>query len=99
MTLEKFILNLKWIFFYRGVLVAAPNAGQMLIFDKMHRVVAMHKCAVCKKQYWVVGNPKVKGHFSPVCGRRQCYIAYYSKEGKYYVKTTPIKKIRQKAVC
>jgi len=75
--LEKITLNLKWLFFYRGVLVAPPNAGQMLMFDKMHRAVAMHKCAVCKKQYWVVGNPKVKGHFSPVCGRRQCYLTFY----------------------
>ena len=72
-------LNFKWVFGYRGVLIAPPTIEQRLMYDKLRRAVAVKDCAVCKQEYWVIGNPKIKGHFSPVCGRRECYLTYYGE--------------------
>ena len=78
MTLRRIWLELCWIFGYRAVLKHDPPDSSLVIYGKMGRTVGEHRCAVCHCRYWVVGNPKIKGHFSPVCWRRKCYIEYYS---------------------
>lgn len=77
MNFKRLWLNLKWVFGYRAVFMREPSDRQLVLYAKMGRAVATKYCAVCGGEYWVIGNPKIKGHFSPVCGRRQCYLIYY----------------------
>jgi len=78
MNWRRLILEFKWWFGFRSVLKTEPTDAALVIYGKMGRAVATKRCAVCAGTYWVVGNPKIKGHFSPVCWRRRCYIDYYS---------------------
>lgn len=81
--LKKVWLNLKWVFGYRAVLMREPSARALVVYAKMGRAVATKHCAVCGDEYWVVGNPKVRGHFSPVCGSRKCYVGYHLHPERY----------------
>jgi len=78
MTWRRIWLELCWWLGYRAVLKHDPTDASLVIYGKMGRTVAEKRCAVCHCRYWVVGNPKIKGHFSPVCWKRRCYISYYS---------------------
>lgn len=81
MTLQKRIwLNIKWVFGFRAVLPKEPSPAQMMVYVRIGRMVGDHKCPVCHCDYWVIGNPNIKGHVSPVCGKRKCYVTYYSGE-------------------
>ena len=80
MTLKKIWLNLKWTFGFRAVQMKEPSIEQTMVYVRIGRMVGEHKCPVCHCKYWVIGNPSVKGHYSPVCGKRRCYVAYYSGE-------------------
>lgn len=81
--LKKLLLNLKWTVGYRAVFMKEPSDRQLIVYAKMGRAVAGKHCAVCHGEYWVIGNPKIKGHFSPVCGRRKCYLEYYLHPEKH----------------
>jgi len=63
-----------------------PSTSAMMVYVHMKRIVAKKTCPVCHCKYWVIGNPKIKGHFSPVCGKLKCYLAYYKEGGNYGVK-------------
>jgi len=78
MNWRRIVLELKWIFGYRAVLKRPPSDNELVVYGKIGRAIAEKRCAVCHRRYFVVGNPKVKGHFSPVCWRHKCYMEYYS---------------------
>ena len=90
---KKILLTLKWAFGYRAVFMREPSTSAMMVYVHMKRMVAKKTCPVCHCKYWVIGNPKIKGHFSPVCGKRKCYLTYYGDwNGKPVIKmTTPVK--------
>ena len=78
--MRKFKLFLKWMFLYRGVtkvhpLAYAPAEGKVIgeVYLESHGYVKEKKCAVCKGTYYLLGKSK-----SPVCGRLQCFMKYYS---------------------
>lgn len=81
--LRKIFYNLLWVFGYRAIFSKEPSNQSLVLYAKMGRAVATRHCAVCKKEYWVIGNPKVKGHVSLVCSRRACYVAYNMNKPKY----------------
>lgn len=81
MTLKKRIwLNIRWTFSYKAVFMREPSPAATMMYVRIGRMVGDHKCPVCHCKYWVIGNPKVKGHFSPICGKRKCYLTYYGGE-------------------
>jgi len=70
-----------------------PSDGALIIYAKMGTDVGTRHCVVCKKEYWVMGNVKVKGHVSLVCSRRKCYLEYHMNKEKYTKKKTRVNTI------
>lgn len=75
--------NILWVFGYRSVFTKEPSQKSLIIYAKMGRAVATKHCKVCRREYWVVGNPKVRGRFSLTCGRRECYLQFNMNKEKY----------------
>ena len=81
--IKKLWLNICWLLGYRAVFSKEPSHKSLIMYARMGRAVATKHCKVCKREYWVVGNPKVKGHVSLVCGRRECYMQFHMNKEKY----------------
>ena len=83
MTIKSLLLNIRWTLGYRAVFSKEPSDQALVLYAKMGRAVATRHCAVCRKEYWVIGNPKVKGHVSLTCSRRDCYVKFHTDKLKY----------------
>ena len=81
--IKRIWLTFCWIFGYRAVFPKEPSQKALVMYAKMKRAVATKHCVVCKREYWVIGNPKVRGHFSLTCGRRECYLQFNLNKEKY----------------